>query len=105
LPLLSVDYALPLDAANHPTSSDSATFTVHQAHAMQPQAITSFELWTSVDDGASWQAVRTERARDGTWQTQLPQAAAGQAISLRVKAQGAGGSGVEQTIIRAYRAG
>ena len=104
LPLLSVDYALPLDAANHPTSG-LATFTVNQAHGVRAQAIASFGLSASLDDGASWQTVLVNRSGEGTYQARLPQPAAGQTVSLRVTAQGDAGSGIEQTIVRAYRAG
>ena len=104
LPLLSVDYALPLDAANHPTAG-LATFTVNQAHGVRAQAISSFGLAVSLDDGASWQTVAVDRSGDGKYQARLPQTTAGQAVSLRLSAQGDAGSGIEQTIIRAYRAG
>ena len=104
LALLSVDYALPLDLSNHPTG-DEATFTVRQAHGVATQQVTSFELWTSTDDGGTWLAAPVTRQRDGQYTAQLPQPSTGQAISLRVKAQAGGGSGIEQTIIRAYRAG
>ncbi|MFU8874599.1 hypothetical protein [Micromonospora sp. SL4-19] len=104
VPLLSVDYALPLDVANKPTDG-TASCTVRQAHGVTVQKITSFELWTSVDDGASWQSVTTSPSSADTFAAQLPKPAAGQAVSLRVKATADGGSGIEQTIIRAYLAG
>ncbi|MEV4758122.1 S8 family serine peptidase [Micromonospora sp. NPDC049559] len=104
VPLLSVDYALPLDVANKPTGG-AATFAVRQAYGVTAQKITSFELWTSVDDGATWQPVATGPAGADTFAAQLPRPAAGQAVSLRVKATADGGSGIEQTIIRAYLAG
>ncbi len=104
LPLLSVDYALALDKANRPTSG-LATFTVNQAHGVRKQAISSFGLSVSLDDGATWQTVPVKRSGDDRYQAQLPQPAAGQTVSLRVATQGNAGSGVEQTIIRAYRAG
>ncbi|GII30124.1 S8 family peptidase [Planotetraspora mira] len=103
LPLLSVDYALPLDAANHPAGG-TAGFSVRQAAGVPAQRITSFQVWTSADDGATWRSARVHADGDG-YRADLPAAAAGQAVSLRVKAGAAGGSGVEQTIIRAYRAG
>jgi subtilisin family serine protease len=104
LPLLSVDYALPLDTANHPTASGTATFTVRQAHGVRAQTITSFNVSASLDNGTTWQSVRVNRAGDGTYRAQLPQPSAGQTVSLRVTAQGNAGSGVEQTIVDAYRA-
>jgi subtilisin family serine protease len=103
LPLLSVDYALPLDAANHATDG-TATFAVRQATGVPAQKVTAFQVWTSTDDGATWRSARVSAGRDG-YQVTLPTAAAGQAVSLRVKAGASGGSGIDQTIIRAYAAG
>ncbi|MFJ6195072.1 S8 family peptidase [Micromonospora sp. NPDC092111] len=104
VPLLSVDYALPLDAANHPTGG-TAGFTVHQAHGVAKQRVTGFELWTSTDDGTTWRPVSVRAGDDGDFAAAVPQPAAGQAVSLRVKVTADGGSGIDQTIIRAYRAG
>jgi hypothetical protein len=104
VPLLSVDYALPLDVANHP-DGDVAAFTVHQAHGVDRQEITSFGLFTSMDDGATWRPARVWRDEAGRYAAQVPQPSAGQAVSLRVAVQASGGSGFEQTIIHAYRAG
>jgi hypothetical protein len=96
LALLSVDYAVPADIDNHPTGG-AATFTVHQANGVPAQRITSFELWTSTDAGGTWLAAPVTRSADGQYTATLP----AQAISLRVKASGSGGSGIEQTIIHA----
>jgi Neuraminidase (sialidase) len=103
LPLFAVDYVLPLDLANHATGG-TAEFAVRQTRGVPAQQVTSFQVWTSTDDGANWTAARVTRGTDG-YRTQLPKAAAGQAVSLRVKAVGSGGSGIDQTIIRAYVAG
>jgi len=103
VPLLSIDYALPLDVANKPTGG-TATFAVRQAHGVAAQKVTSFALWTSVDDGATWQPVPTSRSGTDGFAAQLPRPESGQAVSLRVKAAADGGSGIEQTIIRAYQA-
>lgn len=78
---------------------------MRQAHGVAKQKITSFELWTSADDGATWQPVPTGPSGADAFAAHLPKPAAGQAVSLRVKAAADGGSGVEQTIIRAYQAG
>ncbi|MFD2764297.1 S8 family peptidase [Micromonospora eburnea] len=104
VPLLSVDYALPLDAANHPTGG-TAGFTVHQSHGVAKQRVTGFELWTSTDDGGTWQPVTVRAGGDGGFTAALPTPGDGQAVSLRVKVTADGGSGIDQTIIRAYRAG
>jgi len=53
----------------------------------------------------TWQAVPVSRAGDGTYRARPPQPGAGQTVSLRVTAHGAAGSGIDQTILDAYRAG
>ncbi|AVT32573.1 hypothetical protein C6361_27390 [Plantactinospora sp. BC1] len=102
LPLLAVDDYLPLDGANRPIASGTATFAVARHPA---QAITAFTLAASLDSGATRRSVRVDRSGDGSYRARLPQPAAGQTVSLRVTAQGRAGSGIEQTILDAYRAG
>jgi hypothetical protein len=103
VPLLSVDYALPLDANNRPTTGE-AGFTVHQAPGTAAQKVTEFKAWTSVDDGATWTQVDVRKVAGNRFSAQLPETSAGQAVSLRIAVAADGGSGMEQTIIRAYRA-
>ncbi|MEU8166972.1 S8 family peptidase [Micromonospora sp. NPDC049004] len=103
LPLLAVDYALPMDHDNHPVGG-TAELTVRQAHGVRAQKVTSMQVWTSTDDGATWKAARVTGSGD-TYRVDLPKVASGQAVSLRVKAAANGGSGIDQTIIRAYHAG
>ncbi|GIE95607.1 S8 family serine peptidase [Paractinoplanes rishiriensis] len=104
LPLLAVDYALPLDDANHPTASGTATFTVRQARGVPAQTVTKFTVATSLDGGATWRPTVVTRA-GGSFRATLPTPAAGQSVSLKVAATGSAGSGLEQTVIDAYRAG
>jgi len=99
LPLLSVDYALPLDALNHPRGGP-AEFRVDQANGVPRQKITSFRLWASLDDGATWQLVRVRSLGGDRYQATLPP---GAAVSLRVSVKASAGSAFDQTIIRAYR--
>nr|WTA65044.1 S8 family peptidase [Micromonospora sp. NBC_00855] len=103
LPLLAVDYALPMDHNNHPVDG-TAELAVRQAHGVKTQRVTSFQVWTSTDDGATWTSARVTGSGDN-YRVALPKAAAGQPVSLRVKATANGGSGIDQTIIRAYHAG
>ncbi|MFG3557090.1 S8 family peptidase [Micromonospora sp. NPDC047557] len=103
LPLLAVDYALPMDHDNHPVGA-TAELTVRQAHGVRAQKVTSMQVWTSTDDGATWKAARVTGSGD-SYRVDLPTVASGQAVSLRVKAAANGGSGIDQTIIRAYHAG
>ncbi|MEE6261265.1 S8 family serine peptidase [Plantactinospora sonchi] len=103
LPLLAVDYVLPLSTGNRATGG-TASLTVRQTKGVPTQKVTSFQVWTSTDDGTSWRTARVVRDGDN-YRVELPKVTAGQAVSLRVKADGNGGSGIEQTIIRAYHAG
>ncbi|WP_430502604.1 S8 family peptidase [Micromonospora trifolii] len=103
LPLLAVDYALPMDHNNHPVDG-TAELAVRQAHGVKTQKVTSFQVWTSTDDGATWKSARVTGSGD-SYRVALPKATSGQAVSLRVKAAANGGSGIDQTIIRAYHAG
>ncbi|WP_327644529.1 S8 family peptidase [Micromonospora zamorensis] len=103
LPLLAVDYALPMDTLNHATGG-TAELAVRQMRGIKAQKVTSFQVWTSTDDGATWTSARVTGAGD-SYRVALPTAAAGQPVSLRVKAAANGGSGIDQTIIRAYNAG
>ncbi|MEU5727139.1 hypothetical protein ABZ783_35760 [Micromonospora sp. NPDC047738] len=72
---------------------------------MTKQRVTAFELWTSTDDGTTWRPATVRAGDDGDFTATLPKPAAGQAVSLRIKVTADGGSGIDQTIIRAYRAG
>ncbi|MFG1883266.1 S8 family serine peptidase [Micromonospora sp. NPDC049102] len=103
LPLLAVDYALPMDHENH-TVGGTAELAVRQAHGVKAQKVTSMQVWTSTDDGVTWKPSRVTGGGD-SYRFDLPKAASGQAVSLRVKAAANGGSGIEQTVIRAYHAG
>ncbi|MFE9188096.1 S8 family peptidase [Micromonospora sp. NPDC007208] len=103
LPLLAVDYALPMDHNNHPVDG-TAELVVRQAHGVKAQKVTSFQVWTSTDDGATWTSARVTGSGD-SYRVALPKATSGQPVSLRVKATANGGSGIDQTIIRAYHAG
>lgn len=103
VPLFALDYRLPLDFTNHPTGS-TAAFTVRQSHGVSPQQISGYAVWTSVDDGKTWTAAPVQRQGIDGFTANLPDPPAGQWISLRVSASGDGGSAIDQTIIRAYRA-
>ncbi|MEU4242540.1 S8 family serine peptidase [Actinoplanes sp. NPDC026619] len=102
LPLLSVDYRLPLDAANQPLPSGSATFVVRQAHGVRNQQVNDFAVSTSLDGGTTWQSAPVSKVAAGEFRADLPKPAADSAVSLRVTAAGSAGSGIDQTIIDAY---
>jgi hypothetical protein len=64
-----------------------------------------FDVWSSTDNGTTWVAASVRRIGSGQYTAQLPQPTAGETVSLRVAATASGGSGIEQAIIQAYRAG
>ncbi|GGT70640.1 S8 family serine peptidase [Actinomadura citrea] len=102
LPLLLVDYDLKLDLLNQP-SGEPALFTVARMAGSGRAEVTGLRFWTSADDGGTWQAVQARSLGGGRFSAPLPAPVKGQAVSLRVSAKDAGGSGVDQRIIRAYR--
>ncbi|NDU73226.1 S8 family serine peptidase [Actinomadura sp. DSM 109109] len=102
LPLLLVDYDLGLDLRNQP-AGEPAVLTVARMAGSGRAEVTGLRFWTSADDGATWDAVQVKPLGGGRFSAPLPAPVKGQAVSLRVSAQDAGGSGVEQRIIRAYR--
>ncbi|GAA4620789.1 S8 family serine peptidase [Actinoallomurus vinaceus] len=101
VPLLTVDYALPLDLLNHP-NGDTATFTVARVKGSATAKATGLKLWTSLDDGTTWQEATVTAGSNGKYTAKLPKAGNGQGVSLRVQATDSGGSKIDQTVIRAY---
>jgi hypothetical protein len=101
IPLLLVGYSLPLNLDNQPDGS-TAVFTVARVAGTPPAPVTGFWLWTSLDNGQTWQAARVRPLGGGRFAAALPQAASGQAVALRVQATDAGGSDIDQTIMTAY---
>jgi subtilisin family serine protease len=103
VPLLTVDYKLPLDLLNHP-DGDTATFTVARVKGSAAAKATGLKLWTSLDDGTTWQPAAVT-GTNGKYTAKLPKAGKGQGVSLRVQATDNGGGKIDQTIIRAYTGG
>ncbi|GAA4079149.1 S8 family peptidase [Actinomadura miaoliensis] len=101
VPLLTVDYDLGLDLRNRPTGGP-ATFQVARVAGSGTAKVTGLRLWTSLDDGKTWQQAQVKDLGGGKFSGTMPKAAAGQAVSVRVAAKDAGGSAIDQQIIRAY---
>ncbi|MGW2088532.1 hypothetical protein [Streptomyces sp. NPDC001880] len=59
------------------------------------------EVEASTDDGATWQPTKLKSKSDGSYKVSVNNPASGY-VSLRVKAQDAGGNKIEQTLIKAY---
>jgi subtilisin family serine protease len=102
IPLLAVDFQLPLDTLNRPTGR-AATFVVDQVPGTTDSEVRRLEVWTSVDDGATWQPAPVAPARGaGRYRVTLPEVVRGTGVSLRVDAGDAAGSRLEQTLYDAY---
>jgi subtilisin family serine protease len=102
LPLLTINYDLPLGLDNHP-DGDTAILTASRVAGSESAAVKELRLWTSTDGGATWATAPVHALGDGRYAATLPHAASGQAVSLRVQASDAGGSAIDQTVITAYR--
>ncbi|MGH3397716.1 MAG: hypothetical protein ACRDPO_23790, partial [Streptosporangiaceae bacterium] len=102
LPLLLVRYQLPVNLDNHPDGRTAVVTAARIAGAPASRVI-SLHAWISVSQGRVWRLVPARALGRGRYSITLPKAVAGQSVSLRVQAADSGGSGVEQTIITAYR--
>lgn len=109
LPLLLVDYRVPLDEHDAVRAPGTVNFTVHvyhQPHARSTAAIEVPTVSTSFDDGASW---RPDGAvtpfGHGNFRVSIttpdPDSIPG-FVSLRVQDSDTAGSDMTQTIVRAF---
>ncbi|WP_406423155.1 S8 family serine peptidase [Streptomyces sp. NBC_00873] len=102
LALLWPKYGFDLDAEN--TAVGDAIDDFDLAFALQTGAtpdIDGVEVEASTDDGATWSPATVKTKTDGHYKVSVRNPASGY-VSLRVKAQDANGSQIEQTLIRAY---
>ncbi|MFD2355324.1 hypothetical protein ACFSTC_47810 [Nonomuraea ferruginea] len=77
----------------------------HGPSAAKMPAIAGVRLWTSTDDGATWQPADLRRGRDGVYTAgaRYPAYRATKgAVSLKVEAWDAAGNRVKQTTLRAF---
>ena len=107
LPLLGVGYrAAPLDSRNGATAGRPVTLDLRvQRQEGAPQAeVVATSLWYSTDDGHAWLKVPLQQLGPGRYRGMLrmPRPALGRFVSLRVSARDAGGSRVDQTLLRAF---
>ncbi|MFS8522001.1 MAG: S8 family serine peptidase [Micromonosporaceae bacterium] len=109
LPMLSVDYDVPVDLLNttpppHLRQGPPAfeLRVTHQAPGLP--AVVGARAWVSFDDGGTWRAAPAQSLGDGTFHVILPGAAreVGGDVSVRVEAWDAAGNRVEQEVIRAW---
>jgi hypothetical protein len=96
LPVLEVDYALPLDLRNSWKAGVPmpAKFTAARQEGAGRAVVRELRAYASFDDGASWVPVAGVVPAGGK---------AGGFVSLRVTARDSDGNTVDQTVLRAYR--
>ncbi|GGU26884.1 S8 family serine peptidase [Lentzea flava] len=96
LPLLEVNYALPLDLRNSWKAGVPmpAKFTAARQAGAGKAVVSELRAYASFDDGATWVPVSGVVPAGGK---------AGGFVSLRVTARDADGNTVDQTVLRAYR--
>ena len=75
---------------------------MHRQQGAAPASVTGLTLSVSYDDGATWSNVATTNRGGGHFGATIHNQTSGQHVSLRVQASDSGGSGITQTIIRAY---
>ncbi|MCF1507175.1 S8 family serine peptidase [Streptomyces glomeratus] len=108
LPLLQLDYAVPVDAQNAvgPVRTHDLGVTVRMQDGMAAPRGVTLKVEASYDDGRSWTTARTaQRGGDGrfTATVERPSSVHGDAyVTLRVTATDAAGDSVQQTVNRAY---
>ncbi|MEU0187798.1 S8 family serine peptidase [Streptomyces sp. NPDC006207] len=106
LPLLQVDYAVPVDARNAVGSqrTHNLGLNVRMQDGMAAPRGVRLLVETSYDDGKTWTTARTAPKGSGfTATVQRPAKVHGDAyVTLRVTAKDAAGNSVRQTVDRAY---
>jgi subtilisin family serine protease len=104
VPLLLVDYDLgPLDLQNRAhRGNQKIDLFVHRQQGAAPASVTGLTVSVSYDDGATWSNVPATNRGGGHFGATIHNQTSGQHVSLRVKASDTGGSGITQTIIRAF---
>ena len=109
LPLLLLDYRVPLDEHDAVEAPGSVNFTVHVYHQLHSHSTAAIEVptvSTSFDDGDTWQPVSdVVPVGGGTFRVSIntpdPDSIPG-FVSLRVRDTDTAGSDVSQTIVRAF---
>ncbi|MGW2157738.1 S8 family serine peptidase [Nonomuraea sp. NPDC001699] len=105
---VSYDLGDSLSAGNTVAAGRRHTFELEAYHgpsAAKMPAITGVRLWTSTDDGATWQPADLKKGRDGVYTAgaKYPAHRATKgAVSLKVEAWDAAGNRVRQTTLRAF---
>ena len=105
-PILLANYDVgELDLQNRAErGSHEVELFIHRQQLAPPAAVTDAKLWVSYNDGATWSRASLDNLGGGRFEAELnhPANPARRYVSLRLEAADAGGSRLNQTIIRAY---
>lgn len=106
LPLVLLDYDVPVNTLNQVDGSSTTTLRVTARHqsGWNGARIAGMRVRASTDDGAHWASVHVTPHRNGAYDVRLDRALTRHAdfVSLRVEAWDSAGNKVEQTVIRAF---
>ncbi len=103
LVFLRYDAGLDLNNAMTGAGRHQMEVTAYHQTADAP-AISSLKLWTSIDDGATWQAATIASRGHGDYQATftVPAASTSDTLSIKAQARDADGNDVSQTIGQAF---
>jgi hypothetical protein len=105
LPLLTVNYAAPVDLAGRvPGGANHLGISVAPTQGAPNVAVTGAGVEVSVDDGATWTTAAVTATGGGRFDAAFTAPATG-FVSTRVHATDAAGNAITQTVIRAYTIG
>jgi hypothetical protein len=105
-PLVTLSYALGLDAADTLPAGRLSTFTItpHVGAPSSAARLATLRIWTSTDNGTHWQPALVLPQLDRTYRViTLNPPTAGTTVSLRAEASDPAGNSLQQTITSAYR--
>lgn len=105
LPILQARIPLPTDLTGHmPTGLSVATFHVDHVQGAPRTPIRSAELQLSFDGGKTWNSQPAVSAGGGDYRTILtnPASAAGDPVSVRLRATDTAGGTLTETVEKAY---
>ncbi|MGW1886053.1 S8 family serine peptidase [Streptomyces sp. NPDC001970] len=106
LPLVLLDYDVPVDTLNQVdgSSSTSLRLTARHQDGWTGARIAGMRVQASTDDGGRWASVPVSARGNGTFDVRLDRPLTRHAdfVSLRVEAWDSAGNKVEQTVVRAF---
>ena len=109
LPLLEVDYDVPVGMSNEVEGGRSERLELNVGHAGRydgrhgrPERMRVVDAWVSFDDGTSWQRLQLRPGHRDSWTARVQHPREGGHASLRIEAEDRWGNSIDQTVLRAY---